>query len=130
MFQNDVLRTFLGSSGCPHLWLMKISSSTLSSIPNTFRSSFIISFLSWSEQKEARAALKVAWARSVSVRPQDCSSSNSWREKEEKYVASCCIVHAFVSYRNSIREMLNFCKQIVRIVITSVRDSRKHSNKS
>ena len=80
MFQNEVLRTFLGSSGCPHLWLMNISSSTLSSIPNTFRSSFIISFLSWSEQKEARAALKVAWARSVSVRPQDCSSSNSWRE--------------------------------------------------
>ena len=40
----------------------------------------------------------------------------------------CCIVHAFVSYRNSIREMLTFCKQIVRIVIISVRDSRKHSN--
>ena len=34
------------------------------------------------------------------------------------------------NYRNSIREMLTFCKQIVRIVLTSLRDSRKHFNKS
>ena len=78
LIQNEVLRTLRGSSGWPHLWLMKISSSTLSSIPKTFLSSFISSFLSWSVQKEARAAEKVAWAMSVSERPQDWRSSTSW----------------------------------------------------
>ena len=53
--------------------------------------------------------------------------------RRKNIVAPCCgcyIVHALVSYRNSIREMLTFCKQIARIVLTSVRDSRKYSNKS
>ena len=53
------------------------------------------------------------------------------RRKKNIVVApccGCCIVHAFVSYCNSIREMLTFCKQIIRIVLTNLRDSRKHSN--
>ena len=53
--------------------------------------------------------------------------------RKKNIVVPCCgcyIVHAFVSYRNIIREMLTFCKQIVRIVLTSLRDSRKHFNKS